>query len=163
MPAHFLLSENNVIISDSERSILAIGMLLLLTLVAFSMPIAVTLIGLHQTSLGAGVLMSYVLCWGIAAYFLRLALWNLYGKEVIQISACTIEYHCSYGLFIDNKTTLALEKDDLYGIDIYKNTDNHWVIANETAVIEINQGLSEAAFMAIASHVFQALARNQCP
>lgn len=162
MPAHIQFSENSIVISDTNRPLFAIGMLVLLALVAFSIPIALTFFALGESSLGAGILVSYLLCWWIAAYFIRLALWNLYGQEVIQISACTIAYHCSYGFFTDNKTTLTLEKEDLYGLYIFENTDNNLIIANETTVIEINQVLPEAAYISIASYIFQHLARNQC-
>lgn len=130
--AQIEIQENEVIISHRKRPIFILLTFIVLTIIALLIPIIATVIVLSEADgLKFGLLISYLLCWGIAVYFIRLILWNLYGQEVIEIKDNKIEYYCSYKFFIDNKITLDLEN-----IEIYPTQNNETI---ETSLTLINK------------------------
>lgn len=66
----------------------------------FLMPILVIVFIIKELSFG--VVMSGLLAWLIAGYFVKLYLWNRYGKEVFIIKKKKIEVYNDYKYFKEN-------------------------------------------------------------
>lgn len=66
----------------------------------FSFPIMVILF--TTGSIGFGFIITILIFGGIGIYSLRIFLWNLFGKEVFQLSNNQITHYYNYGLFRDN-------------------------------------------------------------
>ncbi len=102
-PAHIEIHENEIIISNENRPIFILVSLVVLTIISLIIPIVATAIVLNEgDGLKFGLLISYLVGWGVALFFIRLILWNVFGKEVFQITNNSIEYYCSYKYFVDN-------------------------------------------------------------
>ncbi|HHE64837.1 MAG TPA: hypothetical protein ENL09_02330, partial [Bacteroidetes bacterium] len=50
-----------------------------------------------------GLIISYLLFWGITIYIFRIILWNTNGKEILNFKQDKIIYYADYGLFKDGR------------------------------------------------------------
>ena len=60
--------------------------------------------------MGKSFLLTLILFWGSSIYFIRLFLWNKYGKEIYKIKSDTITKILDYRLFKDNKKVIRYNK-----------------------------------------------------
>ncbi len=118
-------NDNQIILRRGSSPLFARILLLIFTIISFVAPIGATiaalLIGLD---FGLGILISYAVFWGFGVYFLRVFLWNSYGKEIISFYNDKIIYNADYKYFKDGRTEVAI--DGLQTEIIYEDTmDNH--------------------------------------
>lgn len=74
----------------------------LLVFILGIMPIGVTTLALtYWESLHIGLLFSFILCWGVGFYLLKVTLWNWIGREVLTLKPQSIHYIANYILFKD--------------------------------------------------------------
>jgi hypothetical protein len=87
-------------------------------------------LGLHF-----GFLIIFIVCGGIAYFFLKTLLWNTYGKETLTFSETTITYIADYKYFKSKTFTVTTEDFELtYG---NKEKDTYvFVIENEAEFIQ---------------------------
>ncbi|WP_100894259.1 hypothetical protein [Cellulophaga sp. RHA19] len=85
-----------------------------------------------------GIVFSFILCWGVGFYLLRITLWNSVGREVLNLEAKRISYMTDYRLFKDRRQEISTT--DLETEIIYEDEPNNPVdrlrLKNNTAVIE---------------------------
>ena len=55
-----------------------------------------------------GIVISYVIFWGIGFFLLRIFLWNSYGKEILTLNKHKIFYIADYKYFKDGSQELDL-------------------------------------------------------
>ncbi|MBA3986366.1 MAG: hypothetical protein H0X63_07315 [Flavobacteriales bacterium] len=156
--AQIEIQENKVIISNHNRPIFILLTFVVLTILAVVIPIIATIIVLKEDGeLKFGLLISYLLCWGIAVYFIRLILWNLYGQEVISINDKKMEYHCSYKFFVDNKVTLDLANIEIYPTNNNETLESSMTLTSGDKVLESNFLLNKEAIGRIEMKIKNAL------
>jgi hypothetical protein len=96
-----------IFILVEQKSLFVKLVLALLTVVSFLIPPAVTVVSIqYDIGLNIGIVVSYLLFWGIGIYFIRVLLWNSCGKEVLILEKDELNYYADYKLFRDNKKTL---------------------------------------------------------
>ena len=96
-----------IFILVEKKSLYVKLVLALLIVVSFLIPPAATVVSIqHDIRLNIGIVVSYLLFWGIGIYFIRVLLWNSYGKEVLILEKDELNYYADYKLFRDNKKTL---------------------------------------------------------
>lgn len=106
------------------------------------LPIVVGLLILDEITFG--FILTVLLSWLIASYFVRMFLWNKYGEEVFIIQGKTMESYNDYKLFKDNRKTISFNKMHvLYFIDVEWFYANEWKRINN---MDENQ-LSELGFL----------------
>lgn len=95
-----------IVVGNNKKYII----LLLSIIFCFVAPIIgiVLIILLSDLSLEFGYILTVVIFWVSGAYFLRLYLWNKYGKEVYSISKDLFYYYYDYKYFIDNKSEIPI-------------------------------------------------------
>lgn len=87
-----------------------IFIILMLGIISFILPIIVLILLFDIFDNVFGFLISLSLFWGSSIYFIRLFLWNYYGKEVYQKSYNKFHYYYDYKWFKDNVTTFSFKK-----------------------------------------------------
>ena len=101
----YKFEENRIEFSlvTSEPKKAGLYSLFILFLVSACLPIVVVL--LWGDRIKFGFVITLFVFWGAAVYFLRLILWNLYGKEVFLITTTNCMSYQDYQLFKDRKMT----------------------------------------------------------
>lgn len=106
------------------------------------LPIVVGLLILDEITFG--FILTVLLSWLIAAYFVRMFLWNKYGEDVFIIQGKTMESYNDYKLFKDNRKTISFNK-----MHVLYFVDDEWFYVSEWKRIknmDENQ-LSELGFL----------------
>ena len=124
------MKQNQIKINDSQVSISArkapVFIRLILTLilsVLILIPIAVTFYYLvYQDGPHIGIAMSFILCWGVGFYLLRITLWNWAGQEILTLNQENISYNADYRFFKDGRKEIVLK--DLETEIIYEDESN---------------------------------------
>lgn len=106
------------------------------------LPIVVGLLILDEITFG--FILTVLLSWLIASYFVRMFLWNKYGEEVFIIQGKTMESYNDYKLFKDNRKTISFNK-----MHVLYFVDDEWFYASEWKRIKnMNENqLSELGFL----------------
>jgi len=128
----------NVYIISINKSPMIIRIILLLVLIMFSLiPILATYFRLSSGyGLHFGLVISFVICWLIGFYLLRIILWNAYGKEKIEFNNKQITYEADYRYFNDGKKVL---ENKSITIDINKIPEEKKDIGTLTINNELDQ------------------------
>lgn len=163
VPERFTIEGNTLTFHPKRAPYILLGFFYFITAVMLFGPT----IGFF-TAMTSGYQVSLKAIFGIAAfaflgfYMLRVALWNTYGKEIIQIGETTIEYHGDYKYFVFNRKSYAIdgtlyftprrigyEEDNLQALTI-KTGSGNWTIDCSTKVpsdeIEMLLGITHEAF-----------------
>jgi len=119
----FNIDDNQLIISARKSPIfIRIVLTTFLVLIAL-IPIAVTIFVLKSgEGPFIGIVFSFLLCWGIGFYLLRLTLWNSVGREILNFNTDRISYIADYRLFKDGQK--EIETQDLETEIIYEDEPN---------------------------------------
>ena len=136
--------------NDSQLSILAtkapliIRIVLALALLALILiPIAVTIVILTWfDGLELGIVFSFILCWGVGFYLLRLILWNSFGRETLILNPDKIIYLADYRLFKDGREEIGtknLEMEVIYGVKSNKPSGRLMLKSNTTSIETVLQ------------------------
>jgi len=98
----------NVYIISVNKSPLIVRAILLIILILFALiPVMATYFRLSSGyGFHFGLALSFVLCWLIGFYLLRIVLWNTYGKEKLEFNDSIITYEADYKFFKDGKKEL---------------------------------------------------------
>ena len=85
-----------------------------------------------------GIAISFIFCWGIGFYLLRVTLWNSVGREVLTLNPDKISYIADYRLFKDGRQEIKTK--DLETEIIYEDEPNKPIgrlkLKNKTTSIE---------------------------
>lgn len=88
-----------------------------------------------------GIAFSFLFCWGLGFYLLRIILWNSCGREILNLEAEKVSYIADYGLFKDGRQEIpsrGLQTEIIY--DIQSNSKlgrlrlNHKTVSLETVL-----------------------------
>ncbi|MBQ0769450.1 MAG: hypothetical protein KBT58_09170 [Bizionia sp.] len=106
----FNIDDNQLIISTRKSPIfIRIVLTTFLVLIA-SIPIAVTIFVLKSgEGPFIGIVFSFLLCWGIGFYLLKLTLWNSVGREILSMETDKISYVADYRLFKDGRKEIEIK------------------------------------------------------
>ncbi|WP_107037552.1 hypothetical protein [Brumimicrobium mesophilum] len=100
----YQITENQIILNVKKSNLFVRGTMFLFAFLFFLFPLISIILSI---SLGFGMHIGYFIIlfiFGILGfYLLRIALWNTFGKEVIEISNTQINYIADYGWFKDGK------------------------------------------------------------
>ena len=140
------MKKNQIEISGSRLTIftkktpvfIRIVLTLILTILTL-IPLAATFFVLtYGDGPHIGIVFSFILCWGVGFYLLRITLWNSVGREVLNLEAKKISYMADYRLFKDGRQEISTT--DLETEIIYEDEPNSPVgrlrLKNNTDVIE---------------------------
>tara|TARA_B110001452_G_scaffold138248_1_gene114906 strand:- start:202 stop:705 length:504 start_codon:yes stop_codon:yes gene_type:complete len=140
------MKKNQIEISGSRLTIftkktpvfIRIVLTLILTILTL-IPLAATFFVLtYGDGPHIGIVFSFILCWGVGFYLLRITLWNSVGREVLNLEAKKISYMADYRLFKDGRQEISTT--DLETEIIYEDEPNNQVgrlrLKNNTDVIE---------------------------
>src|SRR5690606_18335443 len=102
-------------IEDSKLTIFArkapiiirIFLVLIITVLALIPFAIVYFVFSDGNGLHIGIAFSFMLCWGIGFYVLRLFLWNSYGREILILNKNNIIYLADYRLYKDGKRKIG--------------------------------------------------------
>jgi len=119
------MKQNQIEISGSRLTISAkkaplfIRIVLILILsILILIPITVTFFVLtFGDGPHIGIAISYLICWGLGFYLLRVILWNSVGREILTLDPEKISYIADFKLFQDGRqeiTTEELETEIIY-------------------------------------------------
>ena len=85
-----------------------------------------------------GIAFSFILCWGVGFYLLRVTLWNSVGREILKLEPKKISYIADYRLFKDGRQEISTT--DLETEIIYEDEPNKPIgrlrLKNKTTSIE---------------------------
>ncbi|NGX84311.1 hypothetical protein [Aequorivita sp. KMM 9714] len=106
----FNIDDNHLIISARKSPIfIRIVLTTFLVLIAL-IPIAVTIFVLKSgEGPFIGIVFSFLLCWGIGFYLLKLTLWNSVGREILSMETEKISYVADYRLFKDRHKEIEIQ------------------------------------------------------
>jgi hypothetical protein len=106
--------DQTIIIYGAKIGLLPQVLLLTLTAVGFFMPFIITTIVLQDgEGLRFGLILSWILFFGVGAWALRLFLWNVFGQEELHINENKIHFHSNYKYFKDNKKVFDKSEAEL--------------------------------------------------
>lgn len=123
--AHLKMKQNQIEINGSQLTIstkkapvfIRIVLTLILSILTL-IPLAVTFFVLtYGDGPHIGIAFSFILCWGVGFYLLRLTLWNSVGREILTLAPEKISYIADYRLFKDGRqeiTTKDLETEIIH-------------------------------------------------
>ena len=123
--AHLKMKQNQIEINGAQLTIstkkapvfIMITLTLLLSILTL-IPIAVTFfVYTYGDGPHIGIAFSFILCWGVGFYLLRVTLWNSVGREILTLNPEKISYIADYKLFRDGRqeiTTKDLETEIIY-------------------------------------------------
>ncbi|MGJ3235111.1 hypothetical protein [Marivirga sp.] len=95
--------DNSRLIIKVDKSPLIIRIILsLILVVSFLIPFIAIFISINYTEgLQFGIIITFLIFWGIGFYILRVVLWNGYGKEILTLNSEKVSYIADYKLFRD--------------------------------------------------------------
>lgn len=132
--------KNNILNLKVKKSPLAIRIIMFFfAFASFILPVFGTIWGLV---LGGGLKIGYFIGIGLFSvmgfYLLRIALWNTYGEETIEILENKIIYEANYGWFKDGKKEIAISDPSYSFKSVGYQEDNEGVlvISSENAQME---------------------------
>ena len=138
--ANYLDFFNSTLTLQSKKaSLFARIVLLVLMVLSFLLPLVVmTLLSLFELELNFGHFYWFIIFCLIGFYFLRLYLWNSYGKEIIEFEKERIIYFADYKLFKDSRKSIngINAKFEIKEIDSNTGKMGLLIISNESEVIE---------------------------
>jgi hypothetical protein len=99
-----IVHKNNEIIISSEPSPLIARIILkLIIIISALIPIAAAIaMVISEIDFYFGVLISFILFWGIGIYLIKVFLWNKYGREILSYQPDKISYMADYKYFKDS-------------------------------------------------------------
>lgn len=113
------IDSKQLVISSRKAPVFIRIVLIILLSTLILIPLVVTFFTLtYGNGPHIGIVFSFLLCWGVAFYLLRILLWNSVGREVLILNTNYISYAADYRLFKDNQQEIAvkgLETDIVYG------------------------------------------------
>lgn len=110
-------------ISTKKAPIIIRIVLSLILSILIIIPLAVTFFVLtYGDGPYIGVAFSYLLCWGVGFYLLRVTLWNSVGREILTLDPEKISYIADYRLFKDGRQEIPTK--DLETEIIYEDEPN---------------------------------------
>lgn len=81
---------------------------------SFIAPIVGVIILIIHNSFRVSFIFSFLIFWGIGFYWLKLLLWNLYGKETITLDRDKIYYIADYKYFKGEKQIISSDNLKIY-------------------------------------------------
>lgn len=121
-PAITILENKNVL-NQKPTAIIIRLVLIVILLFCILIPLLVTFFVLSMgDGFHFGIFISYGLFWGAGFYFLRVILWNIFGKEIISMSNSGLTYVADYKLFKDK--IITLDSQNLQAEIIYEDTSD---------------------------------------
>ncbi|MEZ7837770.1 MAG: hypothetical protein QMB13_00440 [Flavobacteriales bacterium] len=101
--------EGNQLTISARKTPLFVRIVLTVFLVSLVLiPLAVTFFSLtYGDGPHIGIVFSFVLCWGVGFYLLRIVLWNSVGKEILTLNPETVTYVADYKLFKDGRKEIS--------------------------------------------------------
>lgn len=126
----FKMKQNQIEINGSQLTISTkkapLFIRIVLTLILFILtliPLAVTFFVLtYGDGPHIGIAFSYLLCWGVGFYLLRVTLWNSVGREILTLDPEKISYIADYRLFKYGRQEIPIK--DLETEIIYEDEPN---------------------------------------
>lgn len=136
----YQLTGNELILNVNKTNLFIRSTLFLFAFLFFSIPLVILLLAI---SFGFGMHIGYFILlfiFGLLGfYLLRIALWNTFGKEIIQISNAQINYIADYGWFKDGKKQVNISLDTTSPIE-YRIRELGYEDENKGAlIIEIGE------------------------
>lgn len=130
------------ILQQKKTSVWVKLVLALVTIGTISIPILVLL----SDGMTKGVILAAMICAVLAIYFLRLFLWNSFGKEVFEIQKDRVRHYTDYHFFKDELFSI----DDLTDIAFYKEREAVPIeVATEKTLPDIQLNKDTEAFVFI--------------
>lgn len=84
-----------------------VAALYILAFIGFLAPLTSLVFSLMAgASIGFGIIISFIIFGLVGFFLLRMALWNSFGKEHLEINANMISYVADYGWFTDGQKTI---------------------------------------------------------
>lgn len=111
--ARIVHKNNEIIISSQPSPLIARIILKFIIIISALIPIAAVIamiiseIGFHF-----GVLISFILFWGIGIYLIRVFLWNKFGREILSYQPDKISYLADYKYFKDSIREISTDNLD---------------------------------------------------
>ncbi|PWD97476.1 hypothetical protein [Marinilabilia rubra] len=84
-----------------------------------------------------GILVSFIICWGVGFYLLKIVLWNTIGQEILTVNREKISYIADFGFFKDGRK--EIEIDNLETEIIYTDHNKQFgrlILKNKSTYIE---------------------------
>ena len=102
--SHITYSESEIIIRGKKvPPFILFSLTIILVISAFIPLVAVGFRVFYEMGFHFGLILSFLIFWGIAIYLSRILLWNVYGKEVLTLKKDKIVYIADYKIFKDGK------------------------------------------------------------
>jgi hypothetical protein len=104
--------QGNKLTISARKTPLLVRIVLTVFLVSLALiPLVVTFFSLtYGDESHVGIAFSFVLCWGVGFYLLRIVLWNSVGKEILTLNPETVTYVADYKLFKDGQKEISTSK-----------------------------------------------------
>ena len=95
-------SESEIIIRGKKAPpFILFSLTIILAISAFIPLVAVGFRIFQGMGFHFGLILSFLIFWGIAIYISRILLWNIYGKEILTLKKDKIVYIANYKIFKD--------------------------------------------------------------
>lgn len=122
--------QNNILNLKVKKSpVLVRIVLFIIAFMLFIFPVTGTIFGI---ALGNGLHIGYFIAIGVCSligfYTLRMALWNTYGEETIQILENKVIYVADYGWFKDGKKETLISNPTFHFVSAGYEEDNEGVL-----------------------------------
>lgn len=126
---------------ESKRiGLLARSILSVLIIISYLVPFSVFFF-IQELEIGITYIFTLIIFWGGGTYFLRLLLWNIYGKEVYIVKRYSLSYYYDYKYFKDNKRSVKSESPIQIGY--YSLND----LTSFQPIVRVNSGLNDECYL----------------
>lgn len=132
------IHDETIVINSDANSLAPRIILLALTTISFLIPIVATIVAILILELKPAIIITYLI-FGLSGYFfLKLYLWNKYGKEILSLKRDKINYHADYKIFIGNRREID---SDAVKIEYLESVEEKEIfgtlkLSNDNAIIE---------------------------
>lgn len=132
------IHDETIVINSDANSLAPRIILLALTTISFLIPIGATIVAILILELKPAIIITYLI-FGLSGYFfLKLYLWNKYGKEILSLKRDKINYHADYKIFIGNRREID---SDAVKIEYLESVEEKEIfgtlkLSNDNAIIE---------------------------
>ncbi len=107
-PNPIKIEESQLIISGGRAPVFILFCLGVILFMLIIMPIAAAIFILtYGDGPHIGIAFSFILCWGVGFYVLRITLWNSVGREILTLDPEHITYIADYRLFKDGRKEIS--------------------------------------------------------
>lgn len=130
-------SPNLISIESPQSSRASRIVLLVFMIIFFVIPIAATIVSAIHSTFHPAIIITYIIFGLSGRFFLKLFLWNKYGKEYLSMETDKIVYEADYRYFRGNRREVEVDGMNIGIQEVYDPNENIGVLTITDKYTEI--------------------------